>query len=160
MNLPLNMCKQDHMFLHNYIRISHFHSYTMFQCIYSSKHLCNYFILSSFLMFVCFFKFIYRKGTGVLLKTFQGLIHWGMLKFFEKLWRDLVSIWHLPEYAKPIRSITRQWRVLCLLIFTLHQYFEQALMRMPSSNFWEVVPTSRGFQWLQPIKPLMGRYVL
>lgn len=32
-------------------------------------------------------------------------------------------------------------------------------MKMPLLNYWEVVPTSRGFQWWQPIKPLMGRYV-
>lgn len=32
-------------------------------------------------------------------------------------------------------------------------------MRMPLSNFWAAVPTSRGCQWLQPIKQLMGRCV-
>lgn len=38
-----------------------------------------------------------RKDTGVLLKTFPGLIHWGMWKFFEKLWRVLVSKLYLSN---------------------------------------------------------------
>lgn len=32
-------------------------------------------------------------------------------------------------------------------------------MRTPSSNFWEVAPTSKEFQWWQLIKQLTGRYV-
>lgn len=31
-------------------------------------------------------------------------------------------------------------------------------MKTPLLNSWEAVPTSRGFQWLQAIKQLMGRY--
>lgn len=58
-------------------------------------------------------------------------------------------------------SVLKCTPFVCLFVcsFLMFQYcFEQELMRMPSSNYWEVVATSRGFQWLQPIKLPMGRY--